>query len=61
LVDELLWFTAPKLLGGDAYPALAALAVARLDDAPAFAISRARRIGVDLLIEAHPRARGARS
>jgi diaminohydroxyphosphoribosylaminopyrimidine deaminase/5-amino-6-(5-phosphoribosylamino)uracil reductase len=61
LVDELLRFTAPKLLGGDAHPALAALAVARLDDAPAFAISRVRRIGVDLLIEAHPRARGARS
>lgn len=61
LVDELLWFAAPKLLGGDGRPALASLGVAKLDDAPTLTLSRVRRIGTDLLIEAHPRSRGARS
>jgi diaminohydroxyphosphoribosylaminopyrimidine deaminase/5-amino-6-(5-phosphoribosylamino)uracil reductase len=60
-VDEVLWFAAPILLGGDGRPALAALGIAKLDDAPALTLSRVRRIGPDLLIEAHPRARGARS
>ena len=40
---------------------IGAYTVAKLDDAPAFAFSRVRRIGADLLIEAQPRARGARS
>ena len=60
LVDEVLWFAAPKLLGGDGRPALAALGVAKLADAPTLEISQVRRIGADLLIEAHPRAGGAR-
>ncbi len=61
LVDELLWFAAPKLIGGDGLPALAALGIARLADVPMLEISQLRRIGADLLIEAHPRTRGARS
>ncbi len=61
LVDELLWFAAPKLLGSDARPAIGALGVAQLAAAPAFAISRVRRFGPDLLVEAHRRERGARA
>ena len=61
LVDELLWFASPKLLGCDARPAVAALGVTRLGAAPAFAISHLRRFGSDLLIEAHPRDGGARA
>ena len=61
LVDELLWFAAPKLLGSDGRPAIAALDVGRLAAAPSFAISRVRRFGADLLLEAHPRDGGARA
>jgi diaminohydroxyphosphoribosylaminopyrimidine deaminase/5-amino-6-(5-phosphoribosylamino)uracil reductase len=43
-VQALEWFRAPMLLGGDARPALAALALARLAQAP-----RLRRIGVQAL------------
>lgn len=61
LVDELLWFAAPKLLGGDARAAVAALGVAKLAAAPSFDITRVRRFGPDLLLEAHPRDGGARA
>lgn len=52
LVDELLWFVAPRLLGADAVPALGALGASRLADAPALAIERVRRLGADWLVEA---------
>jgi diaminohydroxyphosphoribosylaminopyrimidine deaminase/5-amino-6-(5-phosphoribosylamino)uracil reductase len=52
LVDELLWFAAPRLLGADGLPALAALGVGRLANAPALAIERVRRVGADWLFEA---------
>jgi diaminohydroxyphosphoribosylaminopyrimidine deaminase/5-amino-6-(5-phosphoribosylamino)uracil reductase len=58
LVDELVWFVAPRLLGADARPAIGPLAVRELDAAPAFAIERVARLGPDLLVEA--RAGGAR-
>ena len=61
LVDELLWFAAPKLLGADARPAIGALGLARVAAAPAFAIARVRRFGPDLLVEAHPDGGGTRS
>jgi diaminohydroxyphosphoribosylaminopyrimidine deaminase/5-amino-6-(5-phosphoribosylamino)uracil reductase len=51
-VDELLWYVAPVLIGGDGRPALAPLGVRRLADAPALAVRRVRRLGGDLLIEA---------
>ena len=57
LVDELLWFTAPKLIGGDGRPALAPLGVARLADAPTLAIERVQRVGADLLVAALPERR----
>jgi diaminohydroxyphosphoribosylaminopyrimidine deaminase/5-amino-6-(5-phosphoribosylamino)uracil reductase len=61
LVDELLWFAAPKLLGSDGKPAIAALGVGRLAAVPSFAIARVRRFGPDLLLEAHPGDGGARA
>ena len=36
LVDRLEWFRAPVLLGGEGRPCVAALALARLSDAPRF-------------------------
>ncbi|MFA4938426.1 RibD family protein [Brevundimonas sp.] len=42
LVDALEWFRAPILLGGEGRPCVAALALAKLSDAPKF-----RRLGVE--------------
>jgi diaminohydroxyphosphoribosylaminopyrimidine deaminase/5-amino-6-(5-phosphoribosylamino)uracil reductase len=48
LVDELHWFSAPRLLGGDARPALGELRVATLARAPELHDVRVRRVGRDL-------------
>ncbi|WP_419756164.1 RibD family protein [Brevundimonas sp.] len=42
VVDALEWFRAPILLGGEGRPCVAALALAKLSDAPKF-----RRLGVE--------------
>ncbi len=42
LVDEIVWFRAPSLIGGDGLPAIAGLGADKLDDVPA-----ARRISVE--------------
>lgn len=48
-VDELHWFAAPKLLGGDGVPALASLGLRRLADAPTLVVPRWRALpGGDL-------------
>jgi diaminohydroxyphosphoribosylaminopyrimidine deaminase / 5-amino-6-(5-phosphoribosylamino)uracil reductase len=47
LVDELHWFTAPVLIGGDGRPALGPLGVRRLADAPRPAVLSLRRAGED--------------
>jgi diaminohydroxyphosphoribosylaminopyrimidine deaminase/5-amino-6-(5-phosphoribosylamino)uracil reductase len=52
LVDELHWFAAPRLLGGDARPALGALAIAQLADAVALRDPEVRRLGPDLHLRA---------
>jgi diaminohydroxyphosphoribosylaminopyrimidine deaminase/5-amino-6-(5-phosphoribosylamino)uracil reductase len=52
LVDELLWFAAPLLVGAEGLPAIGPLAVGRLSAAPRLAIGRVRRFDPDLLIEA---------
>jgi diaminohydroxyphosphoribosylaminopyrimidine deaminase/5-amino-6-(5-phosphoribosylamino)uracil reductase len=52
LVDELHWLQAPRLLGGDARPALGALGVKRLRDAQELGTLRIRRLGDDLHIHA---------
>jgi diaminohydroxyphosphoribosylaminopyrimidine deaminase/5-amino-6-(5-phosphoribosylamino)uracil reductase len=52
LVDELHWYCAPSLLGGDARAAVAALGVARLAERLAFELADVRRVGPDLYVHA---------
>lgn len=54
LVDELHWILAPKLIGGDGQPALGALALPRLGDAPELEVLRTRRLGRDTHLHARP-------
>jgi diaminohydroxyphosphoribosylaminopyrimidine deaminase/5-amino-6-(5-phosphoribosylamino)uracil reductase len=51
-VDELHWFAAPSLLGGDARPALAALGIPRLAQRFALEVREVRRVGQDLYVRA---------
>jgi len=48
LVDEVHWFMAPRLLGGDAWPALGALGLRTLARAPELTEARVRRVGRDI-------------
>jgi diaminohydroxyphosphoribosylaminopyrimidine deaminase/5-amino-6-(5-phosphoribosylamino)uracil reductase len=48
LVDEVHWFAAPRLLGGDARAALGALGVGRLARSPRLSELQVRRVGADL-------------
>jgi len=50
LVDEVHWFLAPTLLGGDARAALGALAVERLAQAPQLDEVEVRRVGQDVWV-----------
>jgi len=49
LVDRLVWFHAPLLIGGDGIPAVAALGLDRLGDAPGFERLSVAGVGDDLL------------
>jgi len=49
LVDRLVWFHAPLLLGGDAVPAIAELGLDRLAEAPAFVRVSSETVGADML------------
>ena len=49
LVDELVGFSAGVLIGAEGTPALAALGVERLADAPRFQLAQVQRIGADVL------------
>jgi diaminohydroxyphosphoribosylaminopyrimidine deaminase/5-amino-6-(5-phosphoribosylamino)uracil reductase len=49
LVDRLVWLHAPLLLGGDGVPAVAALGLGALAEAPGFAPVSSERVGADLL------------
>ncbi len=60
LVDELLWFAAPRLIGGDGRAAVAPLGTLRLRDAIELEEPTVRRLGDDWLIRARPRPRGGR-
>jgi len=51
LVDEVHWFAAPKLLGGDGRPALGSLGVGSLADVLALEDVRVRRIGGDVHVQ----------
>lgn len=48
LVDRIEWFRAPILLGGDGLPCVAALALAKLADAPKFRRLSVEAVGDDL-------------
>jgi diaminohydroxyphosphoribosylaminopyrimidine deaminase/5-amino-6-(5-phosphoribosylamino)uracil reductase len=50
LVDEVHWFVAPRLIGGDGRPALAALTLDRLARAPELVDLQVRRVGADLYL-----------
>jgi diaminohydroxyphosphoribosylaminopyrimidine deaminase / 5-amino-6-(5-phosphoribosylamino)uracil reductase len=49
LVDRLAWFRAPRLLGGDGVPAVAAFGLDRLGDAPGFERDGLVAAGEDVL------------
>ncbi len=61
VVDELHWFVAPSLLGGDARAALAALGIRRLADRVALEVREVRRVGEDLYVRAEREAPGGRA
>lgn len=48
LIDRIEWFRAPIILGGDARPAVATLALQALADAPRFKRAAVRELGDDL-------------
>jgi diaminohydroxyphosphoribosylaminopyrimidine deaminase/5-amino-6-(5-phosphoribosylamino)uracil reductase len=50
LVDEVHWFTAPRLVGGDGRAALGALDLRSLDLAPALEDARVRKVGRDVWV-----------
>lgn len=47
LIDRIEWFRAPVILGGDAEPALAALGLTALSDAPRFHCVATEKLGSD--------------
>lgn len=49
LVDELVGFTAGLTIGAEGLPALGAMGINQLDDAPRFALSEVRAVGSDVL------------
>ncbi|PKQ08576.1 MAG: riboflavin biosynthesis protein RibD [Alphaproteobacteria bacterium HGW-Alphaproteobacteria-12] len=49
LVDRIEWFQAPKLIGGDGTPAISALGVKHLDNAPLFMLQDVVQLGEDSL------------
>lgn len=51
LVDRIAWFHAPAVMGGDAWPAVQAFGIDRLDAMPRFIRYRATPLGDDLLTE----------
>ena len=54
VVDRLALFVAPRLIGGDGRPMLAALGVRRLTDAPRLRLLGVERVGDDWLLRAVP-------
>jgi len=49
LVDTIEWFRAPILIGGDGLPAVAALGLSEMEDAPRWRTAATARIGDDTL------------
>lgn len=60
VIDKLLLFVAPKIIGGnEALPVIGGASVRRLADARALDFRTVRRFGPDLLIEAYPCSPGS--
>ena len=57
LVDELIVYIAPKLLGSDARPLLALAGLTRMSEAVDFEIASMAQIGPDIRVVLHPRVR----
>lgn len=53
LIDEVHWFAAPSLLGGDARAAIGAMGIRRLGDRTRLDVREVRRVGPDLYVHAH--------
>lgn len=49
LVDELVWFSAGIAIGAEGLPAIGALGLARLSEAPRLSLAEVRQIGADVL------------
>ncbi len=49
LVDELMWFRAAKVIGGDGLPAIQSLGIDKLEDVPTFDRTGLEAIGEDLI------------
>ena len=56
VIDKLVCFLAPRILGGQAVPMFGGAGFPRLDQAPPLAFSGIERIGPDLMIEAYPKS-----
>ncbi|MFH8386360.1 bifunctional diaminohydroxyphosphoribosylaminopyrimidine deaminase/5-amino-6-(5-phosphoribosylamino)uracil reductase RibD [Kitasatospora sp. NPDC018058] len=54
LVDRILWYSAPRLLGADGAPAVRGLDVPTCAQAPGFRVIGARRIGEDVRVVLEP-------
>ena len=49
LVDELIWFRAPFVIGGDGLPAVAGVSLAQLIEAKRFRLIDSRKLGDDMM------------
>ena len=49
LVDRLVWFHAPRVIGGDGIPAAAGFGVDRVVNAPEFSLVSSQRVGNDIM------------
>jgi diaminohydroxyphosphoribosylaminopyrimidine deaminase/5-amino-6-(5-phosphoribosylamino)uracil reductase len=58
VVDQGLFFLAPRLIGGDGIPMIGPLGVRTMDQAPTLRVVRTSRRGPDLLVQAVPWERG---
>ena len=61
VIDKLVCFLAPRILGGAAVAMFGGAGFPGLDQAPPLAFSRVERIGPDLMIEAYPNPSGPAS
>jgi diaminohydroxyphosphoribosylaminopyrimidine deaminase/5-amino-6-(5-phosphoribosylamino)uracil reductase len=55
VVDRVVWFLAPSVLGGDAIPAIGTLRLPTITHAPTLRIDEVTRVGNDVMILATPR------